>query len=71
MKQKLSGLAISITFILAMVFGFMATINIHSAKAANWKIMPLDETSTKHQFALDSLLTLRFQLFQKAQFLTA
>jgi transposase len=28
----------------------------------------LDETSTTHQSALNSLLTLRFQLFQKAQF---
>lgn len=30
----------------------------------------LDETSTTHQLALSSLLTLRFQLFQKAQFST-
>jgi len=29
----------------------------------------LEETSTTHQTALDTLLTLRFQLFQKAQFL--
>ena len=27
----------------------------------------LDETATKHKSALNSLLTLRFQLFQKAQ----
>jgi transposase len=30
----------------------------------------LDETSTSHQAELDSLLTLRFQLFEKAQFVT-
>jgi transposase len=30
----------------------------------------LDETSSRHQLALNSLLTLRFQLFQKAQFVT-
>lgn len=30
----------------------------------------LDETMTTHQAELDSLLTLRFQLFQKAQFVT-
>ena len=30
----------------------------------------LDETSTTHQSALNSLLTLRFQLFQKTQFST-
>jgi transposase len=30
----------------------------------------LDETSTTHQSALNSLLTLRFQLFQKTQFVT-
>lgn len=30
----------------------------------------LDETSTTHKSALDSLLTLRFQLFQKAQIAT-
>ena len=31
----------------------------------------LDETLTTHKSDLDSLLTLRFQLFQKAQFVTA
>jgi len=31
----------------------------------------LDETSTVHQATLSSLLSLRFQLFQKAQFMTA
>ena len=31
----------------------------------------LDETSTTHKSDLDSLLTLRFQLFQKPQFVTA
>lgn len=31
----------------------------------------LDETTTTHQSDLDSLLTLRFQLFQKPQFVTA
>jgi transposase len=31
----------------------------------------LDETVTTHKSDLDSLLTLRFQLFQKAQFVTA
>jgi transposase len=31
----------------------------------------LDETITTHKSDLDSLLTLRFQLFQKAQFVTA
>jgi transposase len=30
----------------------------------------LDETMTTHQSDLDSLLTLRFQLFEKAQFVT-
>jgi transposase len=30
----------------------------------------LDETMTTHQSELDSLLTLRFQLFEKAQFMT-
>jgi transposase len=30
----------------------------------------LDETSTTHKSELDSLLTLRFQLFEKAQFVT-
>jgi len=30
----------------------------------------LDETSTMHHSALDSLLTLRFQRFQKMQFVT-
>lgn len=30
----------------------------------------LDETPTRHLLALNSLLTLRFQLFQKAQFVT-
>ena len=31
----------------------------------------LSQTNTTHKEALDSLLTLRFQLFQKAQFVTA
>lgn len=31
----------------------------------------LEQTHTTHQAALDSLLTLRFQLFEKAQFVTA
>jgi hypothetical protein len=30
----------------------------------------LNETMTTHKSDLDSLLTLRFQLFQKAQFVT-
>ena len=31
----------------------------------------LSQTDTTHKTALDSLLTLRFQLFEKAQFVTA
>lgn len=34
-------------------------------------LLCLDETMTTHKSDLDSLLTLRFQLFQKAQFVTA
>jgi len=30
----------------------------------------LEETMTTHKFDLDSLLTLRFQLFEKPQFVT-
>jgi hypothetical protein len=30
----------------------------------------LSQTNTRHKAALDSLLTLRFQLFQQAQFVT-